>query len=230
MQAHCSSQMLGRFVALPCGFAARSMAATPDTRGLADFRASTSPPAAARSRSPRIQTSPTVGSITISFADLAGDRRAHALPDPIVPLYGGPGEQVIGEAGFVARQFATLRGQRDILLVDQRGTGRSSALRCRLFDPASPAIKPAALRAAQRQSKPARANSSARADLDAIHVPALRAGSRTHSEGARLFAVQPVRRVLRHARGASLHACVSRRAFVRSSSASVVPTGPHRRR
>ncbi len=77
--------------------------------------------------------------ITIAFAVLPATRGA-ALPDPIVPLYGGPGEQVIGEAGYIAGQFAALRGQRDIVLVDQRGTGRSSALRCRLFDPAAPAV------------------------------------------------------------------------------------------
>ena len=77
--------------------------------------------------------------ITIAFAVLPATR-GPALPDPIVPLYGGPGEQVIGEAGYIAGQFAALRGQRDIVLVDQRGTGRSSALRCRLFDPAAPAV------------------------------------------------------------------------------------------
>jgi pimeloyl-ACP methyl ester carboxylesterase len=63
-----------------------------------------------------------------------------ALPDPIVPLYGGPGERVIAEADFIARHFASLRRQRDILLVDQRGVGRSSALPCRLFDPGARAV------------------------------------------------------------------------------------------
>lgn len=33
------------------------------------------------------------------------------------------------------RQFAPLRGDRDLLLVDQRGTGRSAALQCDLFSP-----------------------------------------------------------------------------------------------
>ena len=76
--------------------------------------------------------------ITISYAVVpaTGDK---SLRDPIVPLYGGPGEQVIGEAGYVAKVFAALRERRDILLVDQRGAGRSSALRCRFFDPAAPA-------------------------------------------------------------------------------------------
>ena len=59
-----------------------------------------------------------------------------ALPDPIVVLMGGPGEDAISAAGYFARQFASLRTDRDLLLIDQRGTGLSSALRCDLFDEA----------------------------------------------------------------------------------------------
>jgi len=62
-----------------------------------------------------------------------------ALPDPIVLLNGGPGEDAISVAAHVAKQLALLRGRRDILLVDQRGTGKSHPLSCRLFDPSNPA-------------------------------------------------------------------------------------------
>jgi pimeloyl-ACP methyl ester carboxylesterase len=55
-----------------------------------------------------------------------------ALPDPIVPLMGGPGEDAISAAALYAEQFASLRGNRDLLLVDQRGTGQSGALHCDL--------------------------------------------------------------------------------------------------
>jgi pimeloyl-ACP methyl ester carboxylesterase len=55
------------------------------------------------------------------------------LPDPIVPLMGGPGEDAIGAASVYAAQFAPLRAHRDLLLVDQRGTGRSAALHCDLY-------------------------------------------------------------------------------------------------
>jgi pimeloyl-ACP methyl ester carboxylesterase len=55
------------------------------------------------------------------------------LPDPIVPLMGGPGEDAIGAASIYAEQFAELRATRDLLLVDQRGTGRSAALHCDLY-------------------------------------------------------------------------------------------------
>ncbi len=63
----------------------------------------------------------------------------HALPDPIVVLMGGPGEDAIRLAPYFAQQFAALREERDLLLVDQRGTGRSHALLCDLHDPGAPA-------------------------------------------------------------------------------------------
>jgi pimeloyl-ACP methyl ester carboxylesterase len=56
-----------------------------------------------------------------------------ALPDPIVVLMGGPGEDTISAAAEFADRFAALRRDHDILLVDQRETGLSGALRCDLF-------------------------------------------------------------------------------------------------
>ncbi len=58
-----------------------------------------------------------------------------ALADPIVPLPGGPAEDIIGVAAYFVERLAPLRDARDILLVDQRGAGRSSALRCDLYSP-----------------------------------------------------------------------------------------------
>jgi pimeloyl-ACP methyl ester carboxylesterase len=62
-----------------------------------------------------------------------------ALPDPIVVLMGGPGEDAIGSAAIYAAKFAPLLADRDLLLVDQRGTGQSAALHCDLFSPAKAA-------------------------------------------------------------------------------------------
>ena len=59
-------------------------------------------------------------------------------PDPIAVLTGGPGESAIGLAEIYASRLAPLRQDRDILLVDQRGTGRSAALDCELFSPEQP--------------------------------------------------------------------------------------------
>lgn len=63
-----------------------------------------------------------------------------ALSDPIVVLMGGPGEDAIGAAGIYAAQFASLRASRDLLLVDQRGTGQSAALHCDLFSSEEAAV------------------------------------------------------------------------------------------
>jgi pimeloyl-ACP methyl ester carboxylesterase len=62
-----------------------------------------------------------------------------AQPDPLVPLMGGPGEAAISEAAYFVEQFAPLRRDHDILLVDQRGTGRSHALGCDLYSAGDPA-------------------------------------------------------------------------------------------
>jgi pimeloyl-ACP methyl ester carboxylesterase len=66
---------------------------------------------------------------------------AHAprLADPIVVLQGGPGEDSISSAGFFAERFAPLLEDRDLLLIDQRGTGKSGALPCILYSTGDPA-------------------------------------------------------------------------------------------
>jgi pimeloyl-ACP methyl ester carboxylesterase len=51
-------------------------------------------------------------------------------PDPIVPLQGGPGQAAVPLAGFYSRTLAPLREERDIVLIDVRGTGRSNPLPC----------------------------------------------------------------------------------------------------
>lgn len=52
------------------------------------------------------------------------------LPDPVVLLAGGPGQSAIGVAPGVMGLFARLNNRRDIVFVDQRGTGRSAPLVC----------------------------------------------------------------------------------------------------
>ena len=54
----------------------------------------------------------------------------HARPDPIVPLLGGPGESAIEVAQWAVDRLAPMLNDRDLLLVDERGTGQSNALRC----------------------------------------------------------------------------------------------------
>jgi pimeloyl-ACP methyl ester carboxylesterase len=53
-----------------------------------------------------------------------------ALADPLVPLAGGPGQGTASLARVMAQRFAPYRDQRDLVLIDQRGTGASNGLWC----------------------------------------------------------------------------------------------------
>ena len=61
---------------------------------------------------------------------------AKPAPDPFFPLGGGPGQSAV-QAFLNAGYVNSLRQQRNIILVDQRGTGHSNLLQCQLKDPAS---------------------------------------------------------------------------------------------
>ena len=55
---------------------------------------------------------------------------APVAPDPVVVLTGGPGQAASAGAAREAADLAALREHRDIVLLDQRGTGGSHRLRC----------------------------------------------------------------------------------------------------
>ncbi len=55
-------------------------------------------------------------------------------PDPLFVLAGGPGMAATTFYTTVAPAFERIHRDRDIVLVDQRGTGRSNALNCELSD------------------------------------------------------------------------------------------------
>ena len=59
-------------------------------------------------------------------------------PDPVFFFAGGPGQSAIEIAPQVAAMLARLANRRDIVLIDQRGTGRSAPLMCESDDPALP--------------------------------------------------------------------------------------------
>jgi pimeloyl-ACP methyl ester carboxylesterase len=52
------------------------------------------------------------------------------LPDPVLFFAGGPGQSAIGLAGTIERLLTRLGARRDIVLIDQRGTGHSAPLQC----------------------------------------------------------------------------------------------------
>ena len=67
--------------------------------------------------------------IEVHFAVLPALAR-NKKPDPVFFLAGGPGQSAIGLAGPLSRMLARFGQRRDIVLVDQRGTGRSAPLDC----------------------------------------------------------------------------------------------------
>ena len=62
-------------------------------------------------------------------------------PDPVFYFAGGPGQSAIEVAPQVAAILARFGNRRDIVLVDQRGTGRSAPLSCDAEDPALPLVE-----------------------------------------------------------------------------------------
>ncbi len=55
---------------------------------------------------------------------------AHPEPDPLFILAGGPGQSATSTAPALAAVFDRVRKHRDIVFVDQRGTGKSNPLEC----------------------------------------------------------------------------------------------------
>jgi pimeloyl-ACP methyl ester carboxylesterase len=53
-------------------------------------------------------------------------------PDPVFAIAGGPGESAIAAAAVFAQLLEEARGERDVVLVDLRGTGGSNRLDCPL--------------------------------------------------------------------------------------------------
>ncbi len=75
--------------------------------------------------------------IELHYAVLPAVARNKAA-DPVFLLAGGPGQSAIDLAGPLARLLHRLNNRRDIVLVDQRGTGRSAPLHCDMPPPTAP--------------------------------------------------------------------------------------------
>jgi len=67
--------------------------------------------------------------------------RNQAEPDPIFMLAGGPGQGARGSFPSLAPAFAEARKTRDIILLDQRGTGDSNPLKCENADGESAVVE-----------------------------------------------------------------------------------------
>ena len=75
--------------------------------------------------------------IEVHFAVLPALAR-NRKPDPVFFFAGGPGQSALELAGSVSRLLARLGNRRDLVLIDQRGTGQSAPLRCDESPPNTP--------------------------------------------------------------------------------------------
>jgi pimeloyl-ACP methyl ester carboxylesterase len=72
---------------------------------------------------------PDAGRIELRVAVLPAVARLKR-PDPVLFIAGGPGQSAVELAGVASSLFVRLQRRRDVVLVDQRGTGGSRPLEC----------------------------------------------------------------------------------------------------
>lgn len=85
----------------------------------------------ARHAVPEDRARPNGRRILLDIAWLPATQEGAAQPDPVVFLAGGPGQAATEVWAPLDRAFAELRKNRDVILVDQRGTGQSNPLACK---------------------------------------------------------------------------------------------------
>ena len=78
---------------------------------------------------PEDPDTPAGRAIDVHFAVVPAVAR-NAQPDPVFVLAGGPGQAASRVIGQTMPVFTELNARRDIVFIDQRGTGRSNALDC----------------------------------------------------------------------------------------------------
>jgi hypothetical protein len=148
--------------------------------------------------------------IDLHFAVLpALARNRH--PDPVFFFAGGPGQSAIDLAGHVNRLLARVANRRDIVLVDQRGTGRSAPLVCDETQPTAPLAEAVDLARTISRLRACRERLERlpHGQLRHYSTPGRHAGRGRRAPGAGRGTHQPRRWQLRHARGAGVHASIS---------------------
>lgn len=70
------------------------------------------------------------GDVRVGFAFVPARDRRHPVLGTVVPHEGGPGYSTTGSASYYVGMYGPLLERRNLLLVDQRGTGRSEPIVC----------------------------------------------------------------------------------------------------
>ena len=80
---------------------------------------------------PENPAAPQSRKIALHIAWVPADDNAPTEPDPVFMLAGGPGQSAADTFPQVAPAFAEILKKRNVVLVDQRGTGQSNPLSCK---------------------------------------------------------------------------------------------------
>lgn len=70
--------------------------------------------------------------IQLRVAKIAARKSSEAVQDPILFLAGGPGQAALEAYPLLAAAFESINETRDVVLIDQRGTGESTPLDCEI--------------------------------------------------------------------------------------------------
>ncbi len=79
---------------------------------------------------PEDRANPQGRKIALNIAWLAPEKPGDLQPDPVFFLAGGPGQAAVASYPALDPVFAEVRKLRNVILVDQRGTGQSNPLAC----------------------------------------------------------------------------------------------------
>jgi pimeloyl-ACP methyl ester carboxylesterase len=84
-------------------------------------------------RVPEDRSKPTARQIDLRVVVARATGQQRVTTDPVVFLAGGPGQAGTDMGEFATQAFSRVREQRDLVLVDARGTGGSNSLKCALM-------------------------------------------------------------------------------------------------
>lgn len=113
---------------------------------------------------PEDRAKPEGRKIALNIAWLQATGKGERMPDPVFFLAGGPGQSAVETFPGLDPVFKEVRKQRDVILVDQRGTGKSNLLSCKAPDGGDDAFDPSP-EAMQAQATTCAAELSKKADL-----------------------------------------------------------------
>ena len=92
---------------------------------------------------------PAAGKVKVGFAYVPAQDTSRPALGTLVPHEGGPGYSTTGTGEDYAAMYGPLLQRRNLLLVDQRGTGRSNPINCRALQNLTIAYNVAAARCAK---------------------------------------------------------------------------------